>query len=343
MTDLNAIPELGARVLVLSDLWQPFPGGAERLMFNLGRDLMRRGVAVSVLTEYARARQFDGPPVSYRVIGVFDHRDEGAAVVREVVADVKPDAIVVHHLFAFQFEAELREFAAAGIPVVQVVLNNRRLDFVAFAVWISRHVMETVGGAGPHDLVIHPPVFDDVVAERHGDAIGFIKPIPHKGVELVYAIAAAMPDRKFLVLRGEWQTLEVLSDLPNVEYMEPVDDMRDFYSRVRVVLVPSITEDAGTVGQEATANEIPCVSSRAGGLEETNAGGILIGSRDIRHWLDAINLLDDPGAYARCVAAQRRSGDRSWQELRLGRFATQVAWVAAGGSLDDLERLDERL
>lgn len=289
-------------ILVLSDLWLPFPGGAERLMFNIARDLMRRAHDTRVLTGYGRACRFDGPPVEVQPIQVFDRQPEGAAMVTEAISLYQPSVIVTHHLYAFQFE---RELVDSGVPLVQIVLNGHRIPEAAVAVYISQWVRDNVGGDKASDIVLTPPAYADVIASTHGECIGFIKPIPHKGVDLVYRIAERMPRRRFLVLRGEWQTLETIRRLPNVTYMEPVDDIRDFYSQCRMVLVPSRSEDAGTVAQEATMNNLPCLSTAVGGLAETNAGGVLLEPDATLEWVKAITDLDDPERYAQVVASQR--------------------------------------
>jgi glycosyltransferase involved in cell wall biosynthesis len=288
------------RILTLSDLWLPFPGGAERLAFNLARDWHRRGHKVHVLTGYEYPQTFDGPPVTDCPLPL---DDEGWALIRQTIRMDKPDVILTHHLYAHTFGERL---VATGIPVVQVVLNGQRLKGAALAVYISRWVRDQAGDAEPQDLVITPPAFDDVVSPTHGDAIGFIKPIPHKGVRLVYDIARAMPERQFVILRGEWQDLEVIEHLPNIEFMEPVDDIREFYARCRLVLMPSLSEDAGTCAQECALNDIPCISTMVGGLAETNAYGLkLLLAEPLSEWLRIIDELDDPAMYANVVDSQR--------------------------------------
>lgn len=312
------------RIMVLSDLWLPFPGGAERLMFNLARDLDRREHDVYVLTGYHAAQAFDGAGVTIAALGVRDDREQGLDDVLGFVGVVEPDVIVTHHFYASQFGADL---VATGIPVVHVVLNGARLEGCAFAVYITSWVAKHCGGLGT-DMVVMPPAFGDVVADTHGDAIGFVKPLEHKGAETVYEIAARLPDRQFVVLRGEWQGIELLTDLPNVEYLEPVDDMRDFYARCRLLLMPSRSEDAGTVAQEATLNGLPCISSDVEGLVETNGGGIRLDPYDVSAWVTTIEALDDADVYAAIVRSQRAHFDRVDYPGQLDRFAARIEALA---------------
>ncbi len=313
------------KVLVLSDLWLPFPGGAERLAFNLSRFLMQQGHRVNVVTGYEYPQQFDGPiVVSLTTIG--PDPEHGAKVIHDLIEYDQPDVILTHHHYAHLYGQVM---VATGIPVVQVVLNGKRLPGAAMAVYISRWVRDQAGDAQPQDIVMTPPAFDDVVSPTHGDAIGFIKPIPHKGIEMVYRIAALMPERRFVILRGEWQDLEVIRPAPNIEFMEPVDDIREFYARCRMVLVPSLSEDAGSVSQEATLNGLPCLSTNVGGLIETNRGGILFHKVDTPEtWAAAIRSMDPPLHYLSVVNSQRKELERADHAGSLDLLAQRVKGLA---------------
>ena len=54
-----------------------------------------------------------------------------------------------------------------------------------------------------------------------------------------------------------------LSSLTNLNRMANTPDPRDFYRISRVVLVPSLTENAASVAREALANGIPVLASQA--------------------------------------------------------------------------------
>ena len=311
------------RIFVLSDLWMSgvaggFPGGAERYLYNLANQLRIRGHEINVLTSYHAAKGSEGISVEWQDIGVRSQsearHESGWKIIKKAIESFQANVILTHHFFAFEFEQEL---AALGIPVVQCVYNNRRMDCAALAVYVSEYVRAMVlkarDNSKPEDMTIIPPAFDDVRAEAHGNYIGFIKPIPHKGVEFFYQLADAMPEREFLVLMGEWRTLEVIRQKPNVRFMAPVADMRDFYKHVRIMLVPSLSEDAGSVGQEAAVNRIPCISSDAGGLPETNHG-IRCGL-NVALWKEEIQTLDDPAYYAMVSHRQtRRLSEFQWPE-----------------------------
>lgn len=267
------------KALVLSDLWVPFPGGAERHLFNLARELMWAGHDVEVVTGYAPAQQFDGPPLTM----IDDvRREQLGEILAAAVDNSGADVVVAHQFYATHFPS-----VAQGRPFVQLVYNGQRQPTADLALYISSHIARQQHHPGPDDLVLRPTAYPaDVVAQSGSwDAVGFVKPLPHKNPQLVYQLARRMPTQRFVVLRGEWQPLEDVDGAPaNVEFMEPVEDIREFWSQVSVVLMPSLSEDAGTVPIEAALNRVPCLSSNVGGLIETNAGGLALDPGDVDGW-----------------------------------------------------------
>lgn len=310
------------KILVLSDLWLPFPGGAERYVSNICRALKSRGHTIWILTSYAWAEfekeEFDAAWI--KDIGVGERHTEGAELIWMFVQWLKPQLILTHHYFAGEFANELPRWA----PFVEIVHNRYRHPAAKLAVFNSAYTAQRCGFQD-RDLVTLPPAGPSVVSSDIADqrtAIGHIKPLANlpmngrlygKGIDLTYRLARIMIDRRFLVLRGEWQAGERIVSLPNVEYLEPVRDIRDFYARCRLVLMPSGSEDAGTVPSECALNGIPCISSDVDGLPETNGGGIRLPLDDIQPWLEEIERLDQPEYYTKVAARQSEYvGSLNW-------------------------------
>lgn len=291
------------KILFVSDLWVPFPGGAERFMSNIARELSNRGHVLTVLTSYMPATDREDIYVIKRDIGIRDRHEEGAKLLDTEIRAIKPDLMFIHHFFAYEFEKEL---LAYPLPVVQVIHNSRRLNDVKLAIFNSQYTYDHSNPADG-DMVIHPPAYDDVKVETHGEAIGFVKPIEGKGVEFIYRLAMALPQRQFVILRGEWKDVEIIRRLPNVTFMEPVKDIRDFYQQCKIMLMPSFSEDAGTIPQESAMSGIPCVSSNIMGLPETNLGGVVIPIEE-RVWVAEIErLFNNPLYYQLVVTRQYTS------------------------------------
>jgi glycosyltransferase involved in cell wall biosynthesis len=180
-------------------------------------------------------------------------------------------------------------------------------------------------------------------SEVHGQYVTLVNPQPHKGVflfvRIAHELARLRPDIPFLVKEGRgrarWlnRTGLDLRGLSNLYFMEHTPDPREFYQASRIVLMPSVWDEAfGRVAAEAMINGIPVLASRRGALSETLAeGGILIDVPDkftpalrevatpeeVAPWVEKIiQLWDDPVYYAqerqRCLKAAE-----AWRPERL--------------------------
>lgn len=175
------------------------------------------------------------------------------------------------------------------------------------------------------------------------DRVVFVNPNPLKGVEIAFALAERRPDIEFLFIeswklrperKAKYHTRA--SVLPNVEWSAPVSDMREVYGHARVVLVPSMWEEAwGRVATEAQISGIPVLASNRGGLPESvGMGGILVDPEaPLEAWEAALaRMWDDPESYEQLAeAALEHSRRPAIQPRRLAaRFREIIAAHAAG-------------
>ncbi len=167
--------------------------------------------------------------------------------------------------------------------------------------------IQTITGRAAH--VIYPSLEKsfDVIGDPKG-YITMINPTPVKGIETFLEIARLMPHEKFLLVES-WTlsdtALDKLKDkldsLPNVRFSHRVPDVASIYSQTKLLLAPSIWEEAfGRVVIEAQSCRIPVIASSRGGLAESlGDGGICV--KDYLSpgaWVTAINgILDTPDTY----------------------------------------------
>ena len=189
------------------------------------------------------------------------------------------------------------------------------------------------------DSVVVPPL---VLPERYlvnaqGNRVLFVNPTPIKGVEIMFALAAACPDIPFLVseswgLDPQWRAycLQRAAHLPNIEWSAPSRDMRTAYARSRTLLMPSLWEESfGRTVVEAQINGIPVVASNRGALPDTvGAGGILVEAHaPIREWEAALRLAYHPSPA--CDQLSQRARHQSYttaaSPVILGRFMAALA------------------
>jgi hypothetical protein len=88
------------RILFISDLWKPFPGGAESYAFNVAREMKARGHKIGVLTSYEKAVPADpdfdffyDPKIGQWTTLSKEYRSELAAIY---LKEFKPDLIFIH-------------------------------------------------------------------------------------------------------------------------------------------------------------------------------------------------------------------------------------------------------
>ena len=150
-----------------------------------------------------------------------------------------------------------------------------------------------------------------------------------------------------------------LRGLKNVRIMPNLPDSRKFLAATRILLMPSLMENAGLVAMEAMLNGIPVLASNRGGLPETiDDAGFLFDiparytpetrdiptAEEVEPWVETIiRLWDDPGYYNVCSRRARERSQR-WHPNRLGPIyreffgrITRPVSVAAGASAQPAE------
>ena len=308
--------------------------GAEHMLVSMLRPLVARGHDVSVwLSRYTLDRDvytYDG----IRVVPLGARLDFGEACRR---ADV-----LISHLENVPATAALaRGFST---PFVAVVHNTHLPSFrhmaaggTALAVynstWMEReaevYFAEFPNSVRPEQsMIVRPPVVAEDYRTTPGDCITLINCNEDKGGDLLWRLAARMPDQKFLGVRGAYGVqVEPREPVPNLEFIEhvPGNEMAErVYSRTRVLLMPSVYESWGRVGVEAMASGIPVVAHPTPGLcESLGDAGIFADRDDLDAWLVTLERLLKPTEWRK---ASKRAVARS---AELDPTAELTAWCEA--------------
>jgi len=192
--------------------------------------------------------------------------------------------------------------------------------------------------------------------------VTFVNPQAAKGAAVVARIVLELsrgrPEIPFLVVDSRASTDELgrmgldLSHVENLHRMANTTDPRDFYGVSRIMLVPSLIENAALVAREALANGIPVLASDRGGLPETlgDAGFLftlpdrLVASpsaalptaREVAPWIATIERLwDDPEFEARHRAlslAEARRWDGAQLAEQYERFFAALRPISTAAS-----------
>ena len=312
-------------------------GGLSMTLDQLCRKHMKRGHKVTVLAGMKHGGLFAWKSLTkMKINGIISGhkitRDTGLGYpvwrtwfpweeIEYVASKEKPDLII-----AMGGKVVLTVLAArkTGIPVLaqvhDVEFHFHGGDFKELGnvpcVANSKFTAETYRRAfGVKPTVVYPFIAPEKYrTETTRENVTFINPLPWKGRNLALEIARLCPEIPFSFVGNPLLPEEKAADvmpafaaLPNVTLVPDQDDMRKVYGKCKILLVPSLWEEAyGRVATEAQISGIPVIASARGGLPEAvGPGGILLdpeGPAD--EWVKAIRKLwHDDKYYAETAAA----------------------------------------
>ena len=148
----------------------------------------------------------------------------------------------------------------------------------------SARLLAEAGIRGPRvTSAVHNPLGSETVdagssrPRNRVVTVGYLgSPERYKGFDLLPTIASALdPGVRLRVFadptRGDASTWLALHEAPNVDVVGVVDDVRECYRSIDLVLCPSRQESFGRVAAEAMASGVPVVASALPALREVLA------------------------------------------------------------------------
>lgn len=252
--------------------------------------------------------------------------------VRTRIRDHRPNLVISHHAEAGWTGKLAKEVQSLFVLVLHndfrpslKLRDYTNPDLVVYNTeWLAASVGQPKLWPG---IVVRPPIDFDRVAAKPGDRITMVNLEPHhKGGELFIPLAEALPDRKFLAVRGAYGAQCLPDVLPsNVDVMDNTYDIASVYAQTRILLAPSTYETYGMVAAEALSCGIPVVSGVTPGLlENLSYGGTFVASRSVEDWVRAIESVSKSWAGLSKLAKERSKDHRQQSEQDLLAFAERV-------------------
>jgi amino acid adenylation domain-containing protein len=266
-----------------------------------GHGLKTRDEFLAALAERAIAH------ISSNGADVFHHRDveihatrdaaQLRACVVEQIREFKPDWVIVASQDPGQIllSAALEEGRGRVVYLVQAPWD---LSFGPHAIFTSQAATELVRQTAGivtvsnylkdyirrwsdmDSTVVHCPVYGEgpfpYLGAFDNEFITLVNPSAIKGLSIFLELARRFPHERFAAV-PTWATnaadrLE-MERLPNVTMLEAVDDIDEIFARTRVLLVPSLWDEAfGLINVEAMLRGIPVLASNVGGVPEAKLG-----------------------------------------------------------------------
>ncbi|MEV8070854.1 glycosyltransferase [Streptomyces sp. NPDC085995] len=223
------------------------------------------------------------------------------SAVRSMLSQVRPDVVFTSQEGAADIAAHARPTAlVAGIlhSVSKTglgVLTGRPHHGLAVSQFVLRRAPRT---DGTRLSVLYPPFAPPRPGQHcpeRTSAVLMVNPIPAKGADLLHRLVRRMPEQRFTLVEGWWNTADEFAGYPNVTYVPRAYDMSPLYSSHRLLIVPSTVEDAfPRVIIEAALYGTPSIATDRGGIPEAlgNAGITLSAEAGVEEWVEALRAAD---------------------------------------------------
>jgi glycosyltransferase involved in cell wall biosynthesis len=235
-------------------------------------------------------------------------------------------------------------------PVVHFVHNDTPYHSIinthanTHVVYNSKWIADKLNYNWP-SMVLPPPVDVDYYNVcNNPEANEFITLISlneNKGGKLLYRIADALPDKKFLGVIGSYDP-QIIHQQPNITIVPNTPDILSVYRKTRILLMPSRYESWGMTATEAMCSGIPVISTGTPGLKENcYDAGLYIPNRvplefdtqgkliaddsdgyDIKPIIKHIRALDDKNYYSQVSHKCRERAGQHRAEPHLAEFET---------------------
>ncbi|MGZ9271739.1 MAG: glycosyltransferase family 4 protein [Candidatus Binatia bacterium] len=187
--------------------------------------------------------------------------------------------------------------------------------------------------------------------------ITMVNPSAIKGIAIFLELARALPAERFAAV-PTWATTAAdrvaLKQFPNVELLQPTEDIDQIFGQTRIMLMPSLWGEAfGKIVVESMLRGIPVLASNLGGLPEAKLGVDyllpvepiaryqtrrddqmlpvpFVPDQDIRPWLDALKrLLSDRQHYDELSTASREAAENYVSKLSIAPVEEYLENLAA--------------
>lgn len=244
--------------------------GSEMVAHNLNKYLVSKGHQVRVILMQAGMHNVQVP-----------YYYEGVEVIGPPTQldGYRWGDVLLTHLDFTQHTIQMG--ICAERPVVNFIHNSHPYQSIEnafkdnYCVYNSQWIADKLKYKHP-SMVFTPPCdwrqYDVTGDPNEREFITMINLDENKGGLILKRLAQAMPDRKFLAVKGSYsEPAEIgqVTDMPsNVTVLPNSPDILPIYRQTRILLMPSRYESWGRTATEAMCNGIPVICTPTPGLKE---------------------------------------------------------------------------
>lgn len=265
-------------------LWPPVHNcGSEYYAHHISKYLISKGHNVRVVLQQAKMHNVHVP---YNYEGV-DVMGPSGSTDQFLWADV-----IMTHLDFTHHTIQIADIL--NKPCMNVIHNSHRYPEIEgarrnnFCIYNSQWIQRKLNYQWP-SMVFTPPIdyrkYDLGKFPRENEYITLINLDENKGGFILRRIAEALPNKKFLAVKGSYSEPHYFGQAnnfpPNVTVVPNTPNILDVYAKTRILLMLSRYESWGMTATEAMCNGIPVICTPTEGLKENCAdAGIYIPERE---------------------------------------------------------------
>jgi glycosyltransferase involved in cell wall biosynthesis len=289
--------------------------GAEFMLHSINKFMQSKGHQVKVILHQANHYKIENHYV-YDGVDVFPPDDNSMMYLFKEWADV-----IITHLDKTTWT--VGQGYLYRKPVVHLVHNTHTYNVIVQSDTPQHIVYNSEWAKGllnykHNSIVVHPSCdwrFYDVEKDtEENEYITMINLDRNKGGHILKQIAEALPNKKFIGVKGSYSEPAKIGQYTNqpknVQVTEKTTNIKEIYAKTRILIMPSEYESWGRTATEAMCSGIPVICTPTGGLlENCGSAGLYVQNRDnIDEWVKQINKLDKKEAYKK---ASRKAKERS--------------------------------
>ena len=301
---------LPLRIAAVSHGAVPFwNAGSEMVLHLMLRALHRRGHYTKVFT-----------PPHFGATSCWVHQGvEGASwrTLEEALDSMErwePDLVITQHTASWDTMKRAKSMGIPGIFVAHMEgeMSAGIMEMEPDAVVVTRkEYQKRFDSYGARTFRMAPPCDPVDHTTTPGTAVTLANLTVNKGSDIFYELAARFPGQEFIGVIGAYTRSDIdVRPMPNVTVHESVSDMREIWSKTRVLLAPSVWETYSVVTVEACASGIPVLASDIVGMRiplEDAAIFLPLDTPDVWEVQLGMLLTDQEYWNSRSAAARRRA------------------------------------
>lgn len=222
--------------------------------------------------------------------------------LEEVKKEIKNSNIIFTHLdFTKEAIAYSKKYKK---PIAHIIHNDSQINYhkikedsADLIISNSKWINDTIK-LKTKKIIVYPPIKQkQYQVANSGDAITLINLCENKGVDLFWKLTDKLKDKNFIGVEGGYSE-QIIKKKPNTTIINHTPNIKEVYSKTKILLVPSAYESWGRVGMEAFSSGIPVIAHPTPGLlESLGSAGIFVDRNNINEYIEKIKMLDNPDIY----------------------------------------------